>query len=155
MSNGEKIASVVPTGAKLTPAEADAIVEIAYVTIAADRKLDPAEVDAFRAVLERLRAAPVDAAQLDVVLDQMYARVERVGDGLDEHLRALGTTMSPGARELAYKVAYAMGVADLDTSDEEFELDLQLVDALDLTTDRAEALADEVMSVLNPEEDFT
>ena len=153
MSTGEKIASVVPAGAKLTPAEADAIVEIAYVTIAADRKLDPAEVDAFRAVLERLRGATVDSGELDVVLDQMYGRVERVGEKLDEHLRSLGAKMSPPARELAYKVSYAMGIADLDSSDEEFELDLQLVDALDLTSDRAEELADEVMHVLNPEEE--
>jgi len=153
MSTGEKIASVVPADVKLTPAEADAIVEIAYVTIAADRKLDAAEVDAFRAVLERLRGATVDSGELDVVLDQMYARVERVGEKLDEHLRALGAEMSPSARELAYKVAYAMGIADLDSSDEEFELDLQLVDALELTSDRAEELADDVMRTLNPEEE--
>ena len=153
MSTAEKIASVVPAGAKLTPAEADAIVEISYMTIAADRKLDPAEVDAFRAVLERLRGATVDSGELDVVLDQMYARVERVGEKLDEHLRALGAKMSAPARELAYKVAYAMGIADLDSSDEEFELDLQLVDALELTSDRAEQLADDVMGILNPPED--
>ena len=152
MSTAEKIAAVVPAGAKLTPAETDAIIEIAYVTIAADRRLDPAEVEAFRGVLERLRGDAIDAIEVNHVLDEMYARVERVGDGLDEHLRGLGAKMSPSARELAYRVAYAMGVADLDASDEEFELDLQLVDALELTTDRAEDLQAEVMGILNPEE---
>ncbi len=152
MSVAEKIAGVVPAGVKLAPAETDAIVEIAYVTIAADRRLDRAEVDAFRAVLERLRGAPVESAEVDRVLDEMYERVTRAGDALDDHLRALGATMSPPARELAYKVAYAMGVADMDASDEEFELDLQLVDALELASDRAEELQDDVMAVLNPEE---
>jgi len=152
MTTGEKIASVVPAGAKLTPAETDAIVEIAYVTIAADRRLDPAEVEAFHAVLERLRGEPVDAIEVNQVLDQMYVRIERAGDGLDDHLRALGAKMSVPARELAYKIASAMSVADLDASDEEFELDLQLVEALDLSSDRAEELQAEVMAVLNPPE---
>jgi len=150
MSSAEKIASVVPAGVKLASAETDAVVEIAYVTIAADRKLDPAEIDAFQAVLERLRGEKVDASEVDRVLDQMYVRIARVGDGLDDHLRALGAKMSVPARELAYKVATAMSVADLDASDEEFELDLQLVEALELASDRAEELQEEVMSVLNP-----
>jgi hypothetical protein len=153
MSTGEKIASVVPAGVKLVPAETDAIVEIAYVAIAADRRLDPAEVDAFQHVLEKLHGERVDAVELNEVLDKMYVRVERAGDGLDDHLRALGAKMTPAARELAYKIAYAMSVADLDASDEEFELDLQLVDALELTSDRAEELQEEVMTVLNPADD--
>jgi hypothetical protein len=140
-----------------TPAEIDAIVEIAYLTIAADRKLDEAEINAFRRVIERLRGAAIPDGALDRVLDEMYARAERArlgdeaarGGYADERLRALAAKMSTEARELAYRVAYAMGMADMDASDEEFELDLQLVDALELTNERAETLADEVMDVLN------
>ena len=58
----------------------------------------------------------------------------------------------PVPRELAYTVAYAMGLADMDSSDEEFELDLQLQDALEISNERAEALAEQVMAVLNPHE---
>jgi hypothetical protein len=150
MSAAESIARVVPDDVRLSPVESDAVVEIAYVTIAADRRLDPAEVEAFRAVIERLRRAKVAQAELDRVMNEMYGRATVTREEGDEHLRALAAKMSVPARELAYKVAYAMSVADLEASDEEFELDLQLVDALELTSDRAEALQAEVMAKLNP-----
>ena len=67
----------------------------------------------------------------------------------DERLRTLAGKMSTPARELAYRVAYAMGLADMEASDEEFELDLQLVDALELSNDRAEELVDEVMAIMD------
>jgi hypothetical protein len=138
-----------------TPAEIDAIVEIAYLTIAADRRLDELEIGAFRRVIERLRGQPLSDGALDRVLDEMYGRAERARGGdegargyADERLRALAAKMSTASRELAYRVAYAMGLADMDSSDEEFELDLQLVDALELTSERAETLADEVREAL-------
>ena len=154
------IERVVPDGAELSSSEIDAIVEIAYLTIAVDRRLEGEEIDAFRIVVERLRKQSVEQAALAKLLDDMYARADaaRGGDDesrsgyADERLRALANEMSVAARELAYKVAYAMGLADMDSSDDEFELDLQLQDALEITTERAEALADEVMAVLNPPE---
>jgi hypothetical protein len=160
MSSAELSARVVPEtqdGPALTASEIDAIVEIAYLTIAADRRLDVAEIEAFRGVIERLRGQRIPDGALDRVLDEMYGRAERArgtkddGTGYaDERLRALAEKMSTPARELAYRVAYAMGLADMEASDEEFELDLQLVDALELSNDRAEELADEVIAVLNP-----
>ncbi len=154
--SAESIASVVPEKSGLPAAEIDAIVEIAYLTIAADRRLADDEVTAFHRVLERLRGASVAQGELTRVLDEMYGRADAArgdeGGYADERLRALATKMSTAARELAYKVAYAMGLADMDSSDEEFELDLQLQDALEISNERAEGLADEVMAVLNPEE---
>ena len=150
----EDIALVVPAKSDLPPAEIDAVVEIAYLTIAADRRLANEEVAAFHRVLERLRGATVAQAELDKVLDDMYERADKArGERgyADERLRALAGKMSVPARELAYKVAYAMGLADMDSSDEEFELDLQLQDALEISNERAEALADEVMAVLDPQ----
>ena len=155
MSSAESIASVVPEKSGLPAAEIDAIVEIAYLTIAADRRLAEDEVSAFHRVLERLRGASVAAGELSRVLDDMYGRADAARDEhgyADDRLRALATKMTTPARELAYKVAYAMGLADMDSSDEEFELDLQLQDALEISNERAEALADDVMAVLNPPE---
>jgi hypothetical protein len=163
MSVADLIAQVVPEkkdrGVDLTPSEVDAIVEIAYLTIAADRRLEADEITAFRGVVERLRGEAISEGALDRVLDEMYKRAERArgkeegGRGYaDERLHALAAKMSTGARELAYRTAYAMGLSDMESSDEEFELDLQLVDALELTNDRAEELADEVMAILNPSE---
>jgi len=150
----EDIALVVPGKSDLPPSEIDAVVEIAYLTIAADRRLADEEVAAFHRVLERLRGASVAQAELDKVLDDMYERADKArGERgyADERLRALAGKMSVPARELGYKVAYAMGLADMDSSDEEFELDLQLQDALEISNERAEALADEVMAVLDPQ----
>ena len=150
----EDIALVVPGKSDLPPSEVDAVVEIAYLTIAADRRLADEEVAAFHRVLERLRGASVAQAELDKVLDDMYERADKArGERgyADERLRALASKMSVPARELAYKVAYAMGLADMDSSDEEFELDLQLQDALEISNERAEALAGEVMAVLDPQ----
>lgn len=145
---------VVPdSGITLTDKEAEAILEIAYLAIAADRRLSEDEIEAFRGMMARLRplaagpVGPVSARDLDRTLDRLNALLERVER--DEHLRALAADLSPAARELAYKVSYALGLADMDSSDAEFEFDLQLVEALDLESDRAEALADEVMGVLN------
>jgi len=39
-------------------------------------------------------------------------------------------------------------MCDLDSSDEEFEFDLQLIDALELTADQASQLAEEVQELL-------
>ncbi len=153
--SAEDIANIVPGKSDLPPSEIDAVVEIAYLTIAADRRLADEEVAAFHRVLERLRGSSVAQAELDRVLDDMYDRADKArGERgyADERLRALAGKMSVPARELAYKVAYAMGLADMDSSDEEFELDLQLQDAMEIANDRAETLADEVMAVLNPPE---
>ena len=78
MSTSELIARVVPEkkdGPALTPSEVDAIVEIAYLTIAADRRLDVEEIAAFRGVIERLRGERIPDGALDAVLDEMYGRL--------------------------------------------------------------------------------
>jgi hypothetical protein len=162
----ELVPDVVPaSGVGLSDKEADAILEIAYLAILADHKLSDDELEAFRGVVARVRSivgadpsspyrkaseptvAKLTNAELDGLLDDLRARTERVE--ADERLRVLAKGLSPAARELAYKVAYALGLADMDSSDEEFEFDLQLVDALELPTERAEELGDDVMAVLN------
>lgn len=152
------ISKVLPASATLDAAEVDAILEIAYLTIAADRRLSDSELEAFGAVVERLRSGgPVSRSQLDKTLDDMYARADSARESSrsgydDERLQQLGTKLGAPAREIAYKVAYAIGLVDMDSSDEEFELDLQLVDALELSNDRAEALANEVLTAFTPDD---
>ena len=68
-------------------------------------------------------------------------------EGADARLHELGKTLErKEARRIAYKTAYALAVADLATSDEEFEFDLQLIDSLALSQDEADELAAEVMN---------
>ncbi|HSQ66110.1 MAG TPA: hypothetical protein VLM85_22970 [Polyangiaceae bacterium] len=159
-SAAEFVSKVLPESATLQPAEVDAILEIAYLTIAADRRLTNEELAAFEVLLDRLRTlsgmtGPVSRATLDGTLNDMYARADRARESSrsgydDAQLQQLGAKLGPAAREIAYKVAYALGLADMDAIDEEFELDLQLVDALELSNDRSEALANEVLAALTP-----
>lgn len=148
----EGVLRAVPEGSlSLSKAEADGILEIAFLAIAADRKLHDEELVAFRAVAGRLRQLSGSASAPTVSDRDFELILERFGPDLDrevaeEHLRARGAELTrPEARKLAYKVAYALALCDLETSDEEFEFDLQLIDALALKTEEADALEDEVL----------
>ena len=148
----EGVLRAVPEGSlSLSKAEADGILEIAFLAIAADRKLHDEELVAFRAVAGRLRQLSGSASAPTVSDRDFELILERFGPDLDrevaeEHLRARGAELTrPEARKLAYKVAYALALCDLETSDEEFEFDLQLIDALAHKTEEADALEDEVL----------
>ncbi|HEX7663019.1 MAG TPA: hypothetical protein VF407_00835 [Polyangiaceae bacterium] len=169
MATLDQVAGVVPPKVELSPAERDAILEIAYLAIAADRVLRDEEVEAFRAVAARLYGLEtLDEKQLGALLDRFTSRLEHTkatmipGDDADEamserskllraeadeRLRVLAKDLPrEETRTLAYKIAYALALCDLETTDEEFEFDLQLVDALALSGDQAGELADEVVT---------
>jgi hypothetical protein len=152
---------VVPrdTALVLTKEEADAMLEIAFLAIAADRTLRDEEIEAFRGVAGRLRdlrggPAPAGAAnpphdvgdrELERILESFSADMDRAV--ADERLRVVAAAITrPEVRALTYKVAYALALCDLATSDEEFEFDLELVDALDLRRAEVERLEDEVLA---------
>jgi len=170
------VGRVVPLdGPTLGPPELDAVVEIAYRAMAADGRFDEAEIEAFRCVLSRLRALATPAvgagayrsivthgapravadADLDALLDRLRASVgdtpapaRRFGFTRQSTLRALAEPLSPAARELAYKVAYAISLADLDVPAEEAELQTELAVALELDPARAAALSHETVAAL-------
>jgi hypothetical protein len=169
MATAEQVGNIVPKQLDLSPKESDAILEIAYLAIAADRVLNEEEVEAFRAVASKLRGGDGSRseAELGTILDRFTNRLEHTkatmipGDDAedsetererlmraeaDERLRALCTDLPRAdTRELAYKIAYALALCDLESTDEEFEFDLQLVDALGLSADRAADLNDAVV----------
>lgn len=166
MATVAQVEQVVPAPGtfRMSPREREAILEVAYLAIAADRKLNDEELEAFRGVASRLREiAPQDPAaaapsrdehrsmsdrELNAILDRFAEGVDR--SAADERLRAVAKELvRPEIRSLAYKVAYALALCDLETSDKEFEFDLQLIDSLELSRDQADTLADEVMAVFN------
>ena len=147
MSAHELVPKEIPEGFAIQPDEADALLEIAYLSIFADHRLSDEELAAFRGVVARVKGAEPSTKELATLLDTLQKRAD--GTDPDERLRALAKPLRPAVREVVYKVSYALGLADMDSSDEEFEFDLQLVDALELSNDRAEDLADEVMELLN------
>lgn len=144
----ELAANVVPAGLRITNEERDIILEIAFLAVAADSKLSDEELYALSRIASRL--AGKDGPCANEELDEIIARFATWRDRkeVDERLQLLGGKLSPSARGLAYRIAYVLAMCDLDSSDEEFEFDLQLIDALELTADQAQRLAKEVQEVL-------
>jgi hypothetical protein len=143
----------------VSSAEADAILEIAYLTMASDRRLNDEEIDALgriAAAIPREGRSPYRAPRTDAGLPQgdMDALLNRFAqtldrDGLEARLHALAQSLTtPHGRALAYKAACAMALADLDASDREFEFDLQLISELELNQQQADAIAAEVHEAL-------
>ena len=136
----------------LSPAELEAILETAYVVVSADRTVREEEIEAIEAVAVRLgepgprRAgtAPAPSPEaLAQLLDVFSERLQR--DGAEKRLEAIAAALPrPTTRALAYRVACALSLSDLDTHDREFELDLSLIAAFGLPQETADELAAEV-----------
>jgi hypothetical protein len=151
-----RVERVLPAQANLTAGEADAILEAAYLATVADGHLSGDEEGAFRAVMARLRALTPSAGAPKPVTDTDMARtIERFAVRLDhaariERIAVLRLSLErPDARHLAYKVAFAMSLADLEASDEEADFDEELIEAFGLTEDQAAALEGEVYEALD------
>lgn len=144
---------VLPAGvhADISEQERSAMLEVAYLAIAADGKLMEEELDAFVQAMLLLYGPDASPEQVTKVVDHLLAQFER---GDDEALLAdLARDLArPLARDLAYKLAYAMAMSDFDTDDNEFHFDLRLRQALGLSDEQAEALTDEVIDAVRPEE---
>jgi hypothetical protein len=147
MSTIERIGKAIPPEPSLSTKERAAVLEIAFLAVASDHEINEDEVLALRAVARALGAAP--DADVDALLARFEGRVDR--EEADAHLRKVaGELATPGAREAAYRAAYAVSISDLATTDEEFEFDLELIDALGLTQDDADRLMGEVVAALQP-----
>lgn len=153
---------VLPPRADFTVGEVDAILEAAYLATAADGELSPEELEAFRSVASSLRhiAAGGGPGKAKVIGDRDLALLfERFAVRSDHAERAqrvsavrsrLGRTE---VRELAYKVAFAMSLCDLDANEEEAAYDDELIEAFGIDGERADALAAEVYAALDADLD--
>lgn len=132
-----RLAQAIPVDVALTPKERDAVLETALLAIASDGVIDATEAAAFIAIAERLGA---EGAPLLVRFDSHLTRFQADARLLEvaKHL------LSPSARTLAYRAAYVLSLADEHASDGEFEFDLQLLDALDLSQEEADRVVSEV-----------
>lgn len=137
------------------PVEAEAILEIAYLTMAVDEELREEEIDAFSviaaAMLGQGRAA-LDDASLRRWLDRFAGELDRntILERMNAAVASLGSEKAP--RLAAYRVACLMAMSDMDAADREFEFDLDLIATLGLTQDEADREADEVNAALCPPE---
>lgn len=130
--------------------EAEVILEIAYLTIAADGALHDEEIEALARIaraLSGLTDTEQAARGIGPRLDRFAEALAR--DGMDERVHALAEKLTrPEAKALAYRASCAIALADLDTDDREFELDLALISELDLSQEEADRLAGEVREAL-------
>jgi hypothetical protein len=124
--------------------EKNAVLEVAFLSIAADQRLGEEEIDAFFRVAKQLFGAAFGRSELDAAFDNYGAEIRKIGQSA-RLLELAARLTRPAARDQAYKLAYAMALSDLDTNDEEFAFDLELQQSLGITPDWAEALADEVL----------
>jgi hypothetical protein len=117
--------------AQPTPGEARAIIDVARLAAAADKKTDLSET----VVLLALSKILCDMAGVTEIPDPK-APID------PQRLVEIGEHLVPnGARELAYASAFLIMIQDLDLTKEESQLASGLADALVLEADRAKQLA--------------
>ena len=116
---------------KPTPIEARAIVDVARLAAAADRKSDLVETTA----LIKIAQTVFDMAGVNDVPTPKYAIDAR-------RLLEIGEMLVPiGARELAFACGFLVMISDLELTKEESELAGKLGDALVLEPQRAQQLS--------------
>jgi tellurite resistance protein len=129
----------------------DAIVEIAYLTMAVDQQLREEELEAFTLIWAELNGGQPPQER------ELYQRLDKLGEALDRTTILGRLEKSAGvlgedkrAKLAAYRVASLMALADLDAADREFEFDLDLISALGLTQEEADEVADQVNAAITP-----
>ncbi|MBL8611457.1 MAG: hypothetical protein JNL38_29200 [Myxococcales bacterium] len=137
-------ARVLGGAAALSPGEIDAILAIGYAMANANGDASFDELESFRALVKHLRS---DASVMET-LDALSARLESAGSAADLARAAAAELPTPAGREAAYKAACTIAVFDLETNEEERDLDDVLVEALGLA-DRAGDLELEVNTALS------
>lgn len=147
-----------------TSDESDAILEIAYLTGVANGSLSRDELRSFRRLAHTLAerttgeggTAKTFLATSDgkvAPLDELLDRYESATEGSETSLRlaSLAKVLTRDhARRAAYRVAYALSISDLESNEDEEELEADLATALGLHEEIA-ALRNEVLGSVDSE----
>ena len=124
--------------AKPTPGEARAIIDVARLAAAADKKTDLSET----VVLLALSRIVCDMAGVTEIPDPTAPIAPK-------RLMEIGEALVPnGARELAYASAFLVMIQDLELTKEESQLANGLADALVIQPDRAKQLASQMETLV-------
>lgn len=130
---------------KLQGSEADAVLELAFLMANANGDASVDELDSFRALVKYVKPEADVAALLDKCSDQLAS-----AESFEERVRAAASHLSRDeARELAYKAVYAVAVFDLETNEEERELEELVIEVLGLDTARVDELELETTQALS------
>jgi hypothetical protein len=141
------IAAHVPAGVNPSALDADTLLELAYLATAVDGRLADEEVAAFSSLVTRLRGKPARRADIDALLDRFASQVAHTA--ITDRVQKIAPTLPEPLRPLAFKLAVGLGVADLDASDDEGDLQVALAEALGLDEDRVDELTAEVYASLD------
>jgi hypothetical protein len=136
------------TSSAIGPDDGRRILEIACLAVAADGQIAREEIAVLHGIAAALRAyEPNEVDELVRRCHALRSRAEQV-----ERLRTASDALTTDdARHVAYKVSVLTAMADLASTDAEFEFDLDLQDALRLPTDVADRLTGEVHEALTVE----
>ena len=146
-----------PQAGTLTAAEAHAILKVAFLAGEADHSIADEEQDAFSGVASALRGL-VGASDPKMSEESLEKMLDALTEELDKSGRApclekiASALTRPLAKDLAYKIAVAMSLTDLDRSDDESEFDDELVEALALSEEHADVLAGDVYAALEDDD---
>jgi hypothetical protein len=144
MASIDNIANAIPA-VTTNETERKAVIEIAYLAVASDHDVNEQEEKALRSIAKKLGGA----GDVDAIIERLAGPIAR--ETAEARLLELAKSLgSYEMRALAYKAAYAVALSDLASSDEEFEFDLQLIDALELPQSEADRMAEEVMHAIQP-----
>jgi hypothetical protein len=131
--------------AKLEGKEKDAVIELAFMMANANGDASVDELESFRALAKYLDPN----ADITALLDHCTAQLEKAAS-FEERVRAAATGLTrPAARELAYKAVYTVAVFDLETNEEERELEELIVEVLGLDHERVHQLELEATQALS------
>lgn len=145
------LANLVPDGVNPSTEQQDVLLELAFLATAADGRLDDDELQAFTQITSRLRGKPATNKDVDALLDRFGGTVAQ--RDIEERVQRLAPTLPNDLKPLAFKFAVALGVADLDASEDESELQAILAEALGFDDDKVGELTAEVYASLDAGEE--
>jgi hypothetical protein len=140
------LANLVPAGLKIDPEHVDVILELSYLTTAADGRLDDDEIASFGAIVEKLRGS-AKPADLDKLFDRYGGNVDHAE--IEDRIKAIAPKLPPPLRDVAFKLAVGLSVADLDANEDESELVALLAETLGFDDDKVDTLTAEVYAGLD------
>lgn len=127
------------------------LLELAYLTTAADGRLHDEEIAGFTQIVSRLRGKKATNADVDALLDKYGGLIE--ADEIAERVRKIAPGLPADLKDVAFKLAVGLGVIDLDASDDESELQAVLAEALGFDDDKVGELTAEVYASLDAGEE--
>jgi len=131
--------------ATLRGEEINAVIELGFMMVNANGDASLDEIESFRALAKYL----TPGADVAALLDQYSDKLDRA-ESFEVLVRAAAKHLTrETARELAYKAVYAVAVFDLETNEEERELEDLIVEVLGLDDNRAHELALEATQALS------